>query len=195
MFLYLSTVVPDHEKKNQKMSKQPSRYFQENCGVLQLFVSDQLTKEEGSSTEIPCEYNANTRNTDGFSVVWTLNRNGAISVLASFNGTSHSYQPRVEINLSDFSLMLHDLTANDSGEYLCNISTPHYTNLTVRILQVGKLLLFPFQRMGTSEGNAEPKGQLEFCKILRKIICAGGQKIYFIIVVPGKKNITEDLFI
>lgn len=156
------------------MSNYSSQYFQENCKVLQLFVSDQLTKEEGSSAEIPCEYSTNTRNTDGFSVVWTLNRNGVISVLASFNGASHSYQPRVEINQSDFSLMLHDLTANDSGEYLCNISTPHYTNLTVRILQVGKLLLFPFQRMGTSEQNAEPKGQLEFCKILRKIVSAGG---------------------
>uniref|UniRef100_A0A8B9N1B2 Ig-like domain-containing protein n=1 Tax=Accipiter nisus TaxID=211598 RepID=A0A8B9N1B2_9AVES len=63
----------------------------------------------------------------------------------------------VQINQNDFSLMLRDLTANDSGEYLCNISTPHYTKLTVRTLQVGKLLLFPFWRMGTSEGNAGPK--------------------------------------
>lgn len=124
---------------------------------------------EGSSTAIPCEYSNNTANTEGFSVVWTFNRNAVISVLASFNGTSQSYQPRVQINQNDFSLMLRDLTANDSGEYLCNISTPHYTKLTVRTLQVGKLLLFPFWRMGTSEGNAGPKGQSEICKILRKI--------------------------
>uniref|UniRef100_A0A663ND84 HERV-H LTR-associating 2 n=1 Tax=Athene cunicularia TaxID=194338 RepID=A0A663ND84_ATHCN len=71
-----------------------------------------------------------------------------ISVLASFNGTCHSYQPRVHINQNDFSLMLHDLTASDSGEYLCNISTPHYTKLTVRTLKIGKLLLFYFGGWG-----------------------------------------------
>ncbi|NXX63287.1 HHLA2 protein, partial [Scopus umbretta] len=103
--------------------------------VLQLSVSDQLSNVEGNSMAIPCEY-SNTTNTEGFSVVWTLNRNAVISVLASFNGTSHSYHPRVQINQSDFSLMLYDLTANDSGEYLCNISTTHYTKLTVRVLQV-----------------------------------------------------------
>ncbi|NXN71025.1 HHLA2 protein, partial [Himantopus himantopus] len=104
--------------------------------ALQLCVSDQLSNVEGSSTTIPCEYSNNTANTEGFSVVWTLNRNAVTSVLASFNGTSHSYQPRVQINEYDFSLVVHDLTANDSGEYLCNISMPHYTKLTVRALQV-----------------------------------------------------------
>ncbi|NWI24500.1 HHLA2 protein, partial [Sula dactylatra] len=104
--------------------------------VLQLSVSDQLSNVKGSSTVIPCEYSSKTANTEGFNVVWTLNRNGAISVLASFNGTSHSYQPQVQINESDFSLILHDLTANNDGEYLCNISTPHYTKLTVTTLQV-----------------------------------------------------------
>ncbi|NWU63297.1 HHLA2 protein, partial [Pterocles burchelli] len=103
---------------------------------LQLSVSDQLSNVEGSSTTIPCEYSNNTANTEGSIVVWTLNRNAVISVLASFNGTSHSYQPRVQINQNDFSLMLRDLTPNDSGEYVCNISTPHYTKLTVRTLQV-----------------------------------------------------------
>ncbi|NXN57744.1 HHLA2 protein, partial [Rynchops niger] len=110
--------------------------FQKKIAILQLSVSDQLSNVEGSSTAIPCEYSSNTANSDGFSVVWTLNRNAVISVLASFNGTSHSYQPRVQINQIDFSLMLRDLTPNDSGEYLCNISTPRYTKLTVRTLQV-----------------------------------------------------------
>ncbi|NXG79743.1 HHLA2 protein, partial [Baryphthengus martii] len=104
--------------------------------LLQLSVSDQLSSMEGSSIAIPCEYSDNTASTEGFSVVWTLNRNAVISVLASFNGTSHSYEPRVEMNPNDFSLVLHDLTAKDSGEYLCNISTPHYTKLTVRTLEV-----------------------------------------------------------
>lgn len=125
-----------------------------------MSVSDQLSTVGGSSIVIPCEYSSNTANTEGFTVVWTLTRNAVVSVLASFNGTSHSYQPRVEINQSDFSLILVDLTANDSGEYLCNISTPHNTKLTVRTLQVGKLPLFPFWKMGTSEGNAEAKGSI-----------------------------------
>ncbi|NXX74366.1 HHLA2 protein, partial [Urocolius indicus] len=108
--------------------------------LLQLSVSDQLSNVEGNSITIPCEYNNNTANTDDFRVVWTLNRNAVVLVLASFNGTAHSYQPRVQINQNDFSLVwenvLHDLTANDSGEYLCNISTPRNTKLTVTTLQV-----------------------------------------------------------
>ncbi|NXW42314.1 HHLA2 protein, partial [Nyctiprogne leucopyga] len=99
-------------------------------------MQDQLSSVEGSSTVIPCEYSNSTANTEGFSVVWTLNRNAVISDLASFNGTSHSCHPRVQINQNDFSLMIRDLTASDSGEYLCHISTPHYTKLTVRTLQV-----------------------------------------------------------
>uniref|UniRef100_A0A8C3TNJ4 Ig-like domain-containing protein n=1 Tax=Catharus ustulatus TaxID=91951 RepID=A0A8C3TNJ4_CATUS len=69
------------------------------------------------------------------------------SVLASFNGTAHSHQPRVQIDKTDFSLRLDHLTADDSGEYLCNISKPHGTKLIVSTLHVGELLLLPFQRM------------------------------------------------
>ncbi|XP_075291365.1 HERV-H LTR-associating protein 2 isoform X2 [Opisthocomus hoazin] len=101
-------------------------------------MQDQLSNVEGNSTAIPCDYSNNTTNTEDFSIVWTLNRNAVISVLASFNGTYHSYQPGVEINQNDFSLMLHDLTTKNSGEYLCNVSTPHHTKLTVRTLQVEK---------------------------------------------------------
>ncbi|NXS95201.1 HHLA2 protein, partial [Jacana jacana] len=104
--------------------------------IFQLSVSDHLSNVEGNSIAIPCEYNNNIANTEGFSVVWTFNRAAVSSVLASFNGISHSYQPRVQINRNDFSLMLHNLTASDSGEYLCNISTPHYAKLTVTTLQV-----------------------------------------------------------
>nr|XP_009937773.1 PREDICTED: HERV-H LTR-associating protein 2 [Opisthocomus hoazin] len=51
-------------------------------------------------------------------------------------------RPGVEINQNDFSLMLHDLTTKNSGEYLCNVSTPHHTKLTVRTLQVVSSLLW-----------------------------------------------------
>ncbi|XP_054510164.2 HERV-H LTR-associating protein 2 [Agelaius phoeniceus] len=110
-------------------------------------MQDHLPKVEGESTVIPCEHGLDTASTDGFSVVWTLHRNAVTSVLASFNGTSHSHQPRVQVNESDFSLRLDHLTASDSGEYLCNISTPLYTKLAVTTLHVensgnaGKIVL------------------------------------------------------
>ncbi|KAM6290423.1 HERV-H LTR-associating protein 2 [Porphyrio hochstetteri] len=109
--------------------------------VAEWRMQDQLSHVEGSSAVIPCEVSSSTANTQGFSVVWTLTRKTVTSVLAAFNGTSHSYQPRVQMNQSDFSLILVDLTADDSGEYMCNISSPLYTKLTVRTLQVGKLPL------------------------------------------------------
>ncbi|XP_062371407.1 HERV-H LTR-associating protein 2 [Cinclus cinclus] len=99
-------------------------------------MPDHLCKEAGGYTVIPCEHDNDIANTDGFSVVWTLHRNAVTSVLASFNGTSHSHQPRVRINKTNFSLMLDRLTADDSGEYLCNISTPLYSKLTVSTLHV-----------------------------------------------------------
>ncbi|NXA68204.1 HHLA2 protein, partial [Mohoua ochrocephala] len=110
--------------------------FSKRTAESSLSVSDQLLSVEGGNTVIPCEHGNDTASTDAFSVVWTLHRNAVTSVLASFNGTSHSHQPRVQVHESDFSLMLDDLTAEDSGEYLCNISTPLYTKLTVRTLHV-----------------------------------------------------------
>uniref|UniRef100_A0A8C3LZ67 HERV-H LTR-associating 2 n=1 Tax=Chrysolophus pictus TaxID=9089 RepID=A0A8C3LZ67_CHRPC len=73
-------------------------------------MQDQLSKTEGSSTAISCEYSNNALRAEDFIVVWKLNKNAAISVLASFN--------------------------DDSGDYVCNISTPHYTRLSVTTLQV-----------------------------------------------------------
>ncbi|NXS16926.1 HHLA2 protein, partial [Mystacornis crossleyi] len=110
--------------------------FSKTTAESSLSVSDHLFSVEGGSTVIPCEHGNDTASTDGFSVVWTLHRNAVTSVLASFSGTSHSHQPRVRVHESDFSLMLDDLTTADSGEYLCNISTPRYTKLTVRTLHV-----------------------------------------------------------
>ncbi|NWV48352.1 HHLA2 protein, partial [Daphoenositta chrysoptera] len=110
--------------------------FQKKPAESSLSISDHLFSVEGGSTVIPCEHGSDTASTDSFSVVWTLHRSAATSVLASFNGTSYSHQPRVRVHKSDFSLMLDDLTADDSGEYLCNISTPLYTKLTVRTLHI-----------------------------------------------------------
>ncbi|XP_068019164.1 HERV-H LTR-associating protein 2 isoform X1 [Melanerpes formicivorus] len=97
-------------------------------------MKEQQSVIEGSSTVIPCDY-SNT--TEGFSVVWELHRGTVVSVLAAFNGTFPSSPARACMNQSDFSLVLEHLTAQDSGEYLCNVSTPQYTKLTVTTLQVG----------------------------------------------------------
>ncbi|NXB62030.1 HHLA2 protein, partial [Struthidea cinerea] len=124
----LYSLRSDQDIINMAISKKTAESF--------LCVSDHLFNVEGGSTIIPCDHSNDTIGTDGFSIVWTLHRNAVTSVLASFNGTSHSHQPRVRAHESDFSLMLDDLTADDSGEYLCNISTPLYTKLTVRTLHV-----------------------------------------------------------
>lgn len=122
-----------------------------------MSVSDQLSKAKGSSIVIPCEFSSDTLHREGISVVWKRIRNSVTSVLATFNGTFTYLHYQVRINQRDFSLLLSDLTTSDSGEYLCNMSTPHYTKLTVRTLEVGKLLLLPYQRVGTNEGNTGPE--------------------------------------
>ncbi|XP_056351117.1 HERV-H LTR-associating protein 2 isoform X2 [Oenanthe melanoleuca] len=99
-------------------------------------VQEDLSGKEGDRAVIPCDHGNDIASAAGFSVVWTLHRNAVTSILASFNGTFHSHQPRVQIDKTDFSLMLDDLTGDDSGEYLCNISTPLYTKLTVSTLHV-----------------------------------------------------------
>ncbi|XP_015152984.2 HERV-H LTR-associating protein 2 isoform X5 [Gallus gallus] len=103
---------------------------------VMLQVQDQLSKAEGSSTAISCEHSNIALHAEDLTVVWRLNKNAAISVLASFNGTFQIYQPRVQINQQNFSLSISDLNVDDSGDYVCNISTPHYTRLTVTTLQV-----------------------------------------------------------
>ncbi|XP_062452786.1 HERV-H LTR-associating protein 2 isoform X2 [Rhea pennata] len=130
----LYTVRSDQNITNTSVPYQCHIYLPHEEWIAEWKIEEQLSSVEGNSTAIPCEYINYT--TKGFNVVWTINRHAVISVLASFNGTSHSGQPRAQINQADFSLILNDLTTNDSGEYLCNISTPHYTRLIVRTLHV-----------------------------------------------------------
>ncbi|XP_068549948.1 HERV-H LTR-associating protein 2 [Anas acuta] len=99
-------------------------------------MKDQLSKAKGSRVAFPCEFSSDPLHREGISVVWKRIRNSETSVLAIFNGTFTYLHYQVRINQSDFSLLLSDLTSSDSGEYLCNISTPHYTKLTVRTLEV-----------------------------------------------------------
>ncbi|XP_042722748.1 HERV-H LTR-associating protein 2 isoform X1 [Lagopus leucura] len=99
-------------------------------------MQDQLSKAEGSSTTISCEYSNNTLRVEDFTVVWKLNKNAAISDLASFNGTPNTSQTRFQIDQKNFSLSISNLNVDDSGDYVCNISAPHYTRLRVTTLQV-----------------------------------------------------------
>ncbi|NXF04068.1 HHLA2 protein, partial [Smithornis capensis] len=146
-YAFLTYPAPNISWVQGNISVQETDREETRNGVLYSLRSDQniiktsdhyyyqLSSMEGSNVVIPCEYGNNTANTEG-TCVWKLNRNSVTSLLASFNGTSHSYEPRAQINRSDFSLILSDVTAADSGEYRCNISTPHYTKLIVRTLQV-----------------------------------------------------------
>uniref|UniRef100_A0A8C2U5K5 HHLA2 member of B7 family n=1 Tax=Coturnix japonica TaxID=93934 RepID=A0A8C2U5K5_COTJA len=99
-------------------------------------MHDQLSKAEGSSAVISCEYSNNALRAKDFTVVWKRNKNASISVLASFNGTFQNHQPRVQIIQNNFSLRITDLSVDDSGDYVCNISAPHSTRLSVTTLQV-----------------------------------------------------------
>lgn len=83
-----------------------------------------------------------------FIVTWYNMEKETSSILAFFLSSSRNatiYEPRVswnkeQINQSDFSLTLKDLSLSDSGEYLCNISSSKYTLLTIQTLHVvGKL--------------------------------------------------------
>lgn len=82
-----------------------------------------------------------------FQVSWSKVVNGASFILDWHPNSSQdtaTNDPQFSENKelryhSDFSLILKDLRASDSGEYLCNVSSTEYTVLTVHRLQVGKL--------------------------------------------------------
>ncbi|CAO2631779.1 HERV-H LTR-associating protein 2 [Lemmus lemmus] len=105
-------------------------------------------KNEGDSISLWCttSFNFSLLNQD-FNVSWYKVVNGASSVLkwhlnSSQDTTTNDPQFSGNKELryhSDFSLILKDLRASDSGEYLCNVSSTEYTLLIVHRLQVGKL--------------------------------------------------------
>ncbi|XP_050019400.1 HERV-H LTR-associating protein 2 isoform X1 [Alexandromys fortis] len=84
-----------------------------------------------------------------FQVSWSKVVNGASFILDWHPNSSQdtaTNDPQFSENKelryhSDFSLILKDLRASDSGEYLCNVSSTEYTLLTVHRLQVASSLL------------------------------------------------------
>lgn len=103
-------------------------------------MEEQCSKKEGDTISIPCEFKAErSPNIKDFIVTWTIIRNASTSILASFKSSSpvpELYETRLSWKKINESVILQDLTLADSGEYVCNISAPHYTQLTVRMLKV-----------------------------------------------------------
>lgn len=102
-------------------------------------------KKESDSISLWCTTSRNFSllNQD-VQVSWSKVVNGASSILdwhpnSSQDTTTNDPQFSGNKELRYFSLMLKDLRASDSGEYLCNVSSTEYTLLTVHRLHVGKL--------------------------------------------------------
>lgn len=102
---------------------------------------------EGDNALIPCELTAeNSSYIKDFILIWKAIKNASTSVLASFNKTSgitRFFEKRLSLDTAKpYHLHINGLTLHDQGDYLCNVSTPQYTQLTITTLQVGKLTRF-----------------------------------------------------
>nr|XP_048310274.1 HERV-H LTR-associating protein 2 isoform X2 [Myodes glareolus]XP_048310275.1 HERV-H LTR-associating protein 2 isoform X2 [Myodes glareolus]XP_048310276.1 HERV-H LTR-associating protein 2 isoform X2 [Myodes glareolus]XP_048310277.1 HERV-H LTR-associating protein 2 isoform X2 [Myodes glareolus] len=104
-------------------------------------------KNESDSISLWCTTSRNFSllNQD-FQVSWSKVVNGAPSILdwhpnSSQDTTTNDPQFSGNKELRYFSLMLKDLRASDSGEYLCNVSSTDYTLLTVHRLHVDSSFL------------------------------------------------------
>ncbi|EFB27984.1 hypothetical protein PANDA_016285, partial [Ailuropoda melanoleuca] len=108
-------------------------------------MKDDLHKMQSENFSLSCAFTNSIFLLDqDFIVTWYNMEKETSSILAFFLSSSRNatiYEPRVswnkeQINQSDFSLTLKDLSLSDSGEYLCNISSSKYTLLTIQTLHV-----------------------------------------------------------
>ncbi|KYO22512.1 HERV-H LTR-associating protein 2 [Alligator mississippiensis] len=106
-------------------------------------VSGTVHQMEGDNALIPCELTAeNSSYIKDFILIWKAIKNASTSVLASFNKTSgitRFFEKRLSLDTAKpYHLHINGLTLHDQGDYLCNVSTPQYTQLTITTLQVEK---------------------------------------------------------
>uniref|UniRef100_A0A452SP59 HHLA2 member of B7 family n=1 Tax=Ursus americanus TaxID=9643 RepID=A0A452SP59_URSAM len=108
-------------------------------------MKDDLHKMQSENFSLSCALTNSIFLLDqDFIVTWYNMEKETSSILAFFLSSSRNatiYEPRVswnkeQINQSDFSLTLKDLSLSDSGKYLCNISSSKYTFLTIQTLHV-----------------------------------------------------------
>ncbi|XP_069060889.1 HERV-H LTR-associating protein 2 isoform X1 [Pleurodeles waltl] len=79
------------------------------------------------------------KNITDFTVTWSIQRKDSSTFLAHFNNSfknvtrEKAYESRLSsgINSTTSSILLEGLTLSDSGDYLCNISSPNYMQLTL----------------------------------------------------------------
>ncbi|XP_041529377.1 HERV-H LTR-associating protein 2 isoform X1 [Microtus oregoni] len=116
-------------------------------GEWTLAGSHQKIERDSISLWCTTSHNFSLLNQD-FQVSWSKVVNGASFVLdwhpnssqdIATNDPQFSGNKELRYN-SDFSLILKDLRASDSGEYLCNVSSIEYTLLTVHRLNVASSL-------------------------------------------------------
>ncbi|XP_019384158.1 PREDICTED: HERV-H LTR-associating protein 2 [Crocodylus porosus] len=101
--------------------------------------ADLLCRSEGGTAIIPCEV---SEESSSYTITLKAIKSASASVLTSFNSTSRSsvlLPQRFSLDTDKphkYKLRISGLTLDDQGEYLCNVSTPQYTKLTITTLQV-----------------------------------------------------------
>ncbi|XP_044525128.1 HERV-H LTR-associating protein 2 [Gracilinanus agilis] len=108
--------------------------------------ADTLLKKQGEEVLFPCKLeNEDFLPEKNIHVIWSKVENTSTTTLASFSSSSSrklydsrfSWAKNLTHEKNDFSLTLKSPAPTDNGDYLCNISSVNYTQLTMQFLSVG----------------------------------------------------------